>query len=105
MVDTGNESLDNVAKYIARFDLNGDGMLGFEEFESIMDTDPNTLDPSGAGMRQAFREADENGDGKVCHSQLRRWLSKISMHPLPTDVAGEIADSVLSLCDKESLDF
>ncbi|KAL5557629.1 hypothetical protein UlMin_033840 [Ulmus minor] len=73
----GELSAEEAEAAIACSDTDGDGLLGLEEFEKLMQESSEDEEEKKKEMREAFGMYEMKGSGCITASSLRRMLSRL----------------------------
>jgi len=75
-------SIDDVKAAFKVFDQDGDGYISSDELRNVMSTLGEML--SEEEIEEMIREADADGDGKVCFSEFAQMMSHKTATKLPS---------------------
>ncbi|XP_022766558.1 calcium-binding protein CML37-like [Durio zibethinus] len=73
----GHLSMDEAEAAVKSSDLDGDGMLGFHEFQALMEGGGSTEEERNKELREAFGMYVLEGSGCITPASLRRMLSRL----------------------------
>ena len=69
-----NVAKEELEEMFGRVDTDGDRIISFEEFTSLMRGIDHTR--ASAGLRSRFDEIDSDRDGRVSFDEFRAWVSR-----------------------------
>ncbi|KAM7259859.1 hypothetical protein ACFE04_015600 [Oxalis oulophora] len=73
----GHLTMEEAIAAVKSSDLNGDGLLDFEEFHSLMMETSGSEEEKKTELKQAFRIYDMEGNGVITADGLKRMLSRL----------------------------
>merc|ERR1712187_761868 len=86
-----------VNKMIAAVDLNGDGVIDFEEFTELLTQKHNAKMTSEEELKETFKVLDTNNDGAISPEEIRDGMKKLGI----SMTAAEI-DEMVSHADADN---
>ena len=86
---------DEINDIMADLDENGDGVMDFSEFVTLMDR-RMSINSQRNEMRETFKVFDKNGDGMVCFNDLKKTLLQLGEDVTDADVKDMIKQADLN---------
>eukprot|EP01083_Nonionella_stella_P022567 62413_1 len=88
-------TLEELKDIMSSLDENGDGVMDFNEFVTMMDR-RMSINSQRAEIEQTFKVFDKNGDGKITFDELKEVLTQLGEEVTDKDVMDMIKEADLN---------